>query len=215
MGSVVHLLSLTVPLALAAAVSPVPLLVQVTTLAGARPRARGLAFSAGTAVPLLAIAGGALGAGISLPSSWKHTARPALDLALSGALIAVAAFTWLRKQREKPPRAAGLGLGPSFGLGLALMATNGFTLVLWASAMSSIADEHANAAAEVATSAIDLAITMAVVLVPLAFFIVAPEAAQRALPPFGAWMRRHRRAVMSGLCAVFAVYLAVKGVRAL
>jgi hypothetical protein len=83
------LLAQVVPLALAAAISPVVFLVQLTTLTGPKPIARGSALTAGAAVVLIVLStiGVALG-GTSF--STNDTLKGALNIVL-GALLSPSA----------------------------------------------------------------------------------------------------------------------------
>src|SRR4249919_1135201 len=118
MGS---LLAETLPLALGAAVSPVLLVLTLTTLSGPRRLARGAALAIGAAVPLAALSFLAVVVGITT-GHMSRIDEVALDLR--------AARHGATARPEQPLSAHPAGLGRSFMLGLAGMATNVTTIAL-------------------------------------------------------------------------------------
>jgi threonine/homoserine/homoserine lactone efflux protein len=95
------LLGEVVPLAAAAAISPVIFLLQLSTLTGPRPIARGAAVTAGTAAVLIVLSsiGVALG-GTSFSS--KDTLKAVLNIVLGALLIAVGVRALLKPPKPKP-----------------------------------------------------------------------------------------------------------------
>src|SRR4030081_2129450 len=99
-----RLLSQVVPLALGAAISPVLFVLTLTTLTGARPLVRGLALTAGAAVPLVVIGSVsfALRGAPGRPPS--HTPKAALARALGVLPVLVAVRALAKGPAEpKPP----------------------------------------------------------------------------------------------------------------
>src|SRR5438105_560231 len=98
------LLGEVLPLALGAAISPVLFLLQLSTLSGQRPLARGSALAAGAAIPLLAIGalGVALGVGNAL--SGHPTVKAGIDIALGAVLLGLAARTAFRTPAPAKPK---------------------------------------------------------------------------------------------------------------
>ena len=164
------LLAETIPLALAAAVSPVVFLVQLATLTGERRLARGTAVAVGAALPLLAV------------GAFRRPARP-VRLVLpfgddqgrlrpgpgAGARFAVG----LRALRRAPGDGASkehrhaAGLKGSFLLGLAAMSSNVTTFAFYIPAMRFVALADVSHADQVAAALLVLLITLSVVLFPL------------------------------------------------
>jgi cytochrome c biogenesis protein CcdA len=92
------LLGEVIPLALGAAISPVIFLLQLNTLTGARPIARGLALTAGAAVVLIVVST----LGVSLGGtgfSTRDTLQAVINIIFGALLIAVGlrAFSDLRR----------------------------------------------------------------------------------------------------------------------
>jgi Sap, sulfolipid-1-addressing protein len=211
------LLAETLPLALGAAVSPVLFLLQLTTMTGPRPLARGTALALGAAVPLAIMS--AVGVSVGTASdSLRHdeTIKAALDLSFGVLLLLLALRTALRPAKA---HTRGSGHAPSLRrsllLGVAGMATNASTIVLYLAALKLIAASRVGDVAKAGVTVVVFAIAMAVVLVPLALTAVAPGPSGRALAATGAWMSAQRRAIGIVLLVVFGTWLTAKGARAL
>ena len=211
-----RLLSQVVPLALGAAISPVLFVLTLTTLTGARPLVRGLALTAGAAVPLVVIGSFAFAIGGSLHAS--HTTKAAIDLALGVLLVLVAVRALAKGPAEpKPPDGPKHTAGPvrSFALGFAAMITNVTTLALYLPAMKLIATSHVSRADRALAHVIVALITLAPAAVPVALVAVAPGSSRRVLGAVSRFMTDHRRAIPVVLGFGFGAWLIVKGLAAL
>lgn len=208
-----ELLAETVPLALASAISPVVVVLQVATLTGERRIARGAALAAGAAVPLVLVAAAALSLGHALSLPESPTAKGVIDVGLGAVLLALAAATLLRppKDDEKPRGEASTGLGRSFVLGIAAMATNVTTFAFFIPAVKQIAASELDTAARAAAGGLILAIALIPAIVPLALSVAAPRAAGRMLTALGDAMHDHKRSMTVALGLGFGVWLVLKG----
>jgi threonine/homoserine/homoserine lactone efflux protein len=157
------LLAQVVPLALAAAISPVVFLVQLTTLTGPRPIARGSALTAGGAVVLIVLStiGVALG-GTSF--STNDTLKGALNIVLGALLIAVGLRALLKPPKPKPaePDAKPNSVGRSFVSGAAAMGSNVTSFALYIPALALIAGSEIPLGQRGITALIILLITLMV-----------------------------------------------------
>jgi hypothetical protein len=203
-----------IPLALGAAISPVVFAGAIAVMTGPRPLARGGAYAAGVAIPLLIVTAVAvlLGHALSLPDA-SATVKGAIDVAL-GAVLVVLGLRALRRppapaQPHRRPETGGLGRYVAMGAGL--MASNVTTFALYVPALKLIEESGVNPGDKILAVAIVLAVTMALVLVPLAVVAVAPDASERALARAGAWFSAHRRALTVAICLGFGAYLLIKG----
>src|ERR1019366_3992445 len=126
------LLLSTSPLALGGMVSPIVLLIQIGNLSGARPVARGIAFSIGAAIPLVIIAAMGLGVGRPLQLSRHPNGRAGVRIVIGLVLIALAIRTTRRRDQAQQPRGVGKRstLAGALSLGVFCMATNETTLAL-------------------------------------------------------------------------------------
>jgi hypothetical protein len=210
------LLAETLPLALAAAFSPGLFLLQLTTLTGPRPVARGSVLALGAAAPLAAVTAFAVTIGASSSSlSGDPTIKASLDLGLGCALLALALWMLVHRPAPKPPKPPhDPSLRRAFLFGLAGMATNVSTFALYIPALKLIAASDVGAGSQAFVAAIVFLIALSFVLVPLALVVALPGS-QRVLSRIGAWMSAHRRALNVALLVGFGAWLAIKGVVAL
>ncbi len=210
------LLSQVIPLALGAAISPVLFLLTLTTLSGERPLVRGLALTAGAAVPLVLL--GAFAFAISGKLHTSSSTKAVVDLALGGVLLLVGVRGLVRpasdpKAEEESKRPA--GPARSFALGCGAMLVNVTTLALYIPAMKLIATSHVSDADRALAHVIVLLITLAPAALPVALVAVAPGPSRRLLASLGAFMTEHRRAIPVILGFAFGAWLIVKGLAAL
>jgi hypothetical protein len=209
------LLGQVLPLALGAAISPVLFLVQLSTLTGTRPLARGTALLAGAAIPLAVI--GTLGAlvGVGNALSGHATVKAGLDVGLGAVLLALAARTVLRgpsTPKPKPERRP--GPGRSFIVGNLAMITNVTTFALYIPALKVVAESAVGSVAKVLVTVVVFLISLSFVLVPLVVAAVVPGST-RVLKAVGDTMTRHRRAMNLVLCLGFGAWLVIRGIAAL
>jgi hypothetical protein len=207
-----------IPLALGAAVSPLVLVGAVAVMTGPGPLRHGCEFAAGVSVPLIAATAACLllGSAISLPEASDET-KGWIDIGLAAALLALGLFTLARpakppKQRTRPQGQSGRRF---VAMGAALMTTNVTTFALYIPAMKLIAQSSVSDVEQGIVVAVVLAVTMTLVLVPLAIVAAAPQASARLLGRAGDWLASHHRAVTVGLCFGFGVLLLAKGLAAL
>jgi threonine/homoserine/homoserine lactone efflux protein len=210
------LLAQVVPFALAAAISPVVFLVQLTTLTGPRPIARGSALTAGAAVVLIVLStiGVALG-GTSF--STNDTLKGALNIVLGALLIAVGLRALLKPPKPKPaePDAKPKSVGRSFVSGAAAMGSNVTSFALYIPALALIAGSEIPLGQRGIAALIILLITLMVAWVPLLLAATVPAASSRLLPALGRWMTENDRWIQVVLGFGFGIWLVVKGIQAL
>jgi threonine/homoserine/homoserine lactone efflux protein len=209
------LLGETLPLALAAAISPVLFLLQLNTLTGPRPVARGSMLALGAALPLAVVSACAVMVGSSSSSLHSDsTIKASLDLAFGCLLLGLAIWTLVRHPVARPPRPAKEpSLRRAFLFGVVGMATNVSTFALYIPALKLIAAAGIGAASQALVGAIVFALALSFVLVPLALTVAVPGS-QQVLSRVGAWMTAHRRALNAVLLIGFGAWLVLKGVRA-
>ena len=215
------LLAIVIPLSLGAAVSPTVLTVVVLTLSGTvAPRARAWAETAGVTVGLVLAT-----AVFLLAAQWLARMRPnptvlaSTDVVFGVALLALAAYTQFRRKpasarqraRRGPKDSGGAALPAYFGIGLALLATDASSIVLYLPAMKDILHSSVSQTAKVAVAMIPFFAVIAPALIPTALASVAPKTADRLLKPFGAWVEAHSKQVTLAIEIVFGVALLLKG----
>jgi Sap, sulfolipid-1-addressing protein len=210
------LLEQVVPLAAAAAISPVVFLVQLTTLTGPRPIARGAALLAGAAIVLIVLStiGVALG-GTSFSSN--DTLKATLNIVLGALLIAVGLRALLKPPKPKAaePDAKPKTVGRAFLSGAAAMGSNVTSFALYIPALALIAGSGLPLGQRGLAALIILLITLAVAWVPLLLAATVPAASSRLLPALGHWMTENDRWLQVVLGFGFGIWLVVKGIQAL
>jgi threonine/homoserine/homoserine lactone efflux protein len=210
------LLGQVVPLAAAAAISPVIFLLQLSTLTGPRPIARGSAVTAGAAVVLIVLSslGVALG-GTSFSSD--DTLKAVLNIVLGALLIAVGLRALLKPPKPKPTdvETKPTSVGRSFVAGAAAMASNVTSFALYIPALALIAGSELPLGQRGIAALIILLITLAVAWVPLLLAATIPAASNRLLPALGSWMTENDRWIQVVLGFGFGIWLVVKGIQGL
>jgi threonine/homoserine/homoserine lactone efflux protein len=201
-------------LALGGMVSPIVLLIQIGNLSGARPVARGIAFSIGAAIPLVIIAAIGLGVGHPLQLSRHPNGRAGVRIVIGLVLIALAIRTTRRRDQAQQPRDVGKRstLGGALTLGVFCMATNETTLALWIALISDIISATVTEVERVAAATIDLAIVLGVVVIPLIATVLSPVFAARLLAIAHTWIDRYRRPALALVCAAIGTVLLISGV---
>jgi hypothetical protein len=206
-------------LAVLAAISPTVLLLAVVYLGSGRPRETLLAYLAGALVMSVAMGIVVLillrAGGFSLP---RHRAdRYGLRLGL-GLLILVAGLVFARRKPRPPdPSRPKKGImskliaNPApytaFLAGLLVFAP-GLTFI---AAIQVVATAKADLSETVAALAVVVAINVTLVWLPLAAFLVAPQATTRNLVTFNTWLRRHSHVILSVVLIAAGVIVAING----
>jgi threonine/homoserine/homoserine lactone efflux protein len=207
------LLSDIVPLALAAAISPVIFLLQLTTLTGSRPIARGSALTAGAATALIVVSTIGVLVG-DTGFSTRDTLQAAINIAFGALLMAVGLRALLRPPKPKEPKASARkpSVRGSYLAGIGGMASNITTFALYIPALALIAGSGLPLRQQGFAALIILVITLMVAWVPLVLAVAVPGASSRLLPRLGSWMTANNRWIQVVLGLGFGIWLLVKGV---
>ena len=204
-----------IPLAAAAAISPVLFLLQLNTLTGTRPIARGSAVTAGAAIVLVILStiGVLLGDSISV----SDTVQATITILFGVLLAAIGLRALLRPPKPEAPetRKKPAGVRRSFLAGAGAMASNVTTLALYIPALALIAGSGLPLGEQGIAALTILVITLMVAWVPLALAVAIPGASTRYLPAFGGWMTANDRWIHVGLGLGFGIVLVTKGAAAL
>jgi Sap-like sulfolipid-1-addressing protein len=209
------LLAQIVPLAAAAAISPVLFLLQLNTLTGTRAIARGSAVTAGAAAVLVVLStiGVLLGDSISV----SDTVRATISILFGVLLAAIGLRALLRPPKPKPAKTGQKpgGVRRSFLAGVGAMASNVTTLALYIPALALIIGSGLPLGQQGVAALVILVIALMVAWVPLALAIAIPGASTRYLPALGGWMTANDRWIQVGLGLGFGILLVAKGAGAL
>jgi threonine/homoserine/homoserine lactone efflux protein len=211
------LLEQVVPLALAAAISPVLFLLQLNTLTGPRALARGSALTAGAGIVL--IVGSTLGVALGGTGfSTRDTLQAVINIVFGVLLLAVGLRALLRPPKPKEPEPEEqrpASLGHSFLAGAGGMATNVTTFALYIPALALIAGSQLPLGQRGLAGLTILLVTLSVVWFPLLVAAVVPGASTRLLPTLGRWMNHNNRWIQVVLGFGFGIWLLAKGVAGL
>jgi threonine/homoserine/homoserine lactone efflux protein len=198
------------PLAVAVAVFPVPIIAAVLVLGSDRGTTKGVAFVLAWCVGLAAIgaiallvAGAADANDDGAPATWVN----ALLLGLGVLLLALAAKQWRGRPAadEEPPvpgwmRTIGdFTVARSAGAGLFLTALNPKNVLLTVAAAAEIAEVGLPADQEIVVLVIFVLLASAGVLTPLVLALALGKRARALLERLRTWMARHNAAIMAAL----------------
>ena len=205
------------PLAVAVAISPLPVSAVILMLISRRAHWNSIGFFAGWAIGLIAIGAIVLafGGASSSGDGGASTASGLVKLGLGGVFIVLAVRQWGRRPREgrlmsTPPWMAGLdrfSVQKAFALGLALSAINPKNLGLTIAAASTIAAADLSSGDEISVFAVFLVVGCSTVAAPTAYFAVAGKQAREGLERMKTWLIAHSSIVMTVLLTLIAAKL--------
>lgn len=220
-----QLLVAVLPLALGAAVSPTLLALQLLVLAGPTHRlARAWALTLGAALVLAAFS--LLCVTVLQHVEAHHSHKSASDAAVllgSGVLLGALAV----RSRIRTPtvgenhssrmsgRLATASTPWFVGFGAVGMIVNFSTLLLVLPAVHEITRSTATTSAKVVAFVVLYVIVLLPVLLPVAFASVLGSRADHALDATHRWVGSHTRMIATVIEVVFAIYLIIRGVRAI
>ena len=212
------------PLAVALALGPLPIIALVLILVSKDARANGVGFVIGRLVGLSAIVALTLVI-FSLigDPSFGHHGHPSpavsiVRIVIGVALIGLGVRKWLkRNEPEKPSaiakRVDGLTAGGAIGMGVLVCVVDPSCLALGLLAGVDIAGAKAPTAAQVLVAAGFVLVSSISVIVPLLVYLAGGQAAQRKIAGVKEWLLSNEQAVMMVLCFVIGAMLVGRGIR--
>lgn len=200
------------PLALAAAVSPVMLTEQAVVLGAPGGRRAAWAYAAGTAlvVGLVVAAVVSLGQSLSLPLAPRLSAS--LDLAVGAALLAFAALLRVGHRHTREPRRR-RDLSPlrALGFGAFSMGTNVTSLALVVPAAKDIAASQQSDPVCAVAAVLLVTVVCLPAWAPVALTMLAPGPAERLLTRLHNLIDQHGRTLVMALVTGGGLYLVLRG----
>jgi hypothetical protein len=206
------------PLAVAAGLSPIPIVAIVALLATPAARLNSPAFIAGWVIGL-----GLLGSVLLLLAGTTEASRGGsptdgvswVRLALGTALVAMAVSRFRRRvsrsaEPKEPPwmsRVDGFGWKQSLGLGFGLSALNPKNVFLMAAAVAAIAGAGETVAVEAASLAIYVAVASIGIAGTVAVALVAGERSGAILAGLKDWMVKENDTVIGAIALLIGVQL--------
>jgi len=205
-----HAIGDVLPLAVAIAIFPVPMIAVVLLLGSERGRAKGLAFVlawavglAGVGAIVLLLGGVADASDDGGPATWVSV----LLLGLGLLLIALAAKQWKGRPRagDETPLPGWMRTIDEFdaakagGAGFALSALNPKNILLTVAAAAEIADVGLSAGEQVVVLVLFVLLASCGVLAPLVLSLALGDRSRGLLDGLRGWMTRHNAAIMAVL----------------
>lgn len=211
------------PLGLAVALSPFPIILIVLLLGSLRPAANGLAFLAGWVAGISAIVL-VLTFAVDLYTESEPGETNTFVCILR---ILLGVILWVLATRKFIQRFGTSDAGPlprwmasassyspkrSFGMGLTLSAANPKNLALTAAASVAIGAASISTAAEIWAALTYLLITSLTIAVPLAGFLLAPAKMANPLEALMGWLRTNHSILTGLLLLIFGFVLIGNGI---
>ncbi len=212
------------PLAVAAGLSPIPLIAVVLIMMSPRPRASGSAFAAGWILGCgLVVAIGAFAAGFLRSADAEGTTAIAswARLVFGIVLLLMAVRKFVKNRRAEPELPAWMsGLmsaspARAVGLGLLLSTANPKNALLGVAAGISIGAAGLIGGPAVAAGLVYVVLAAAAVLAIVLASTVAPKRMAAVLVRLRDWLTLHNSAIMTLLLVVFGFLLIGRGIEGL
>ena len=210
-----------VPLALAAALSSVPISATIFILLSEGRTRSGLAFLAGTVIGTFVAITLVTAVGQALPGRPRRHAGliGKLEIALGIAMVLLGVFTLLRGSAASGRGPAGwtasarLGILPVFGIGLALN-LRPKAILLVAAAGLAISRAHLSLEESLVLVVVYTAVATCTVVVPIVLTILLPHMMEPRLLAAKEWIAAHSTGVSATLMILiggFVIYLGISG----
>jgi hypothetical protein len=208
-----------VPIAVAIAINPVPIIAALVMPATRRPRLNGAAYLAALVLVMALFGGGVLllfhGAALSGGTTTQRVLQW-VWLAIGVAFLIAFVLMWFRR----PPREGAEpkwmqrigGLGPWGAAGLGVMLVN---YELAVPALTDILASQVSRNQAFMALAVFIVIACSAPAVPLGVYAAAPARVARPLARGKDWLSRHDRPILLVVFGAVGVYYAVKGARGL
>ncbi|MFN8590387.1 MAG: GAP family protein [Thermomicrobiales bacterium] len=214
-----------IPMMLAAALVPAPIILVLMLLRGSGGLAAGAAFVAGVTVVRL-VQGALFGFIFEEAMAGRSASGPgpiaATLLVVVGILLWITAVKTLRKEEDPdaPPskwsamlRTASPAL--AFGMGLALQSLAAKQWVFTLGALGILSEAALTESEFIIAYLVFVLAAEALLLLPVLAMLVARDAAAPVLESIGAWMERNNRAIKIAVSVIFGTYFLWKGLSAL
>ena len=213
------MLSVIVPLAVAAAVSPLLIVSVLYYLGGTHPIARALAFVIGVTTPCVVIALLVVPGVIIIGGTHGgHGHTPVLAyiyLFVGIALLFMALVSAVRNVQPSTPDSGAstdtrreIRRAYQFGVGLELL--NFSSLPLYLDGLNAIRVSGVASSAKAVATALFIVIMLCEIYIPVIVCAIVPELSRRVIAPVRAWLTDHLRVVTFLVGLIYGVYFVVK-----
>lgn len=212
------------PLAIAAALSPIPIVAVILMLSTPKARTNGPAFAVGWVAGIVIVMVVVLLAASNADTSdTTNDTVNWLKIVLGVAFFAMAAKQWRKRPKhgEQPVMPTWMASVNSFtapkslGLGAVLSGVNPKNLALTAAAAASIAQADLSAGESAAAALVYVVIASLTVAGAVAFYLVAPRAATKHLAAIKEFMSVHNAVIMMVILVILGAKLVGDGMSGL
>jgi len=201
---------------LAAAISPVAVMVLLSVMMRKNARRNSLLFLFGFTLVLIAL--GVVGIFVFRAggSGVKSKVDGYIDVAL-GVLCLAAILLSLRPKKKKaePETEKDLEASRAFLLGAGSMLVNTSTIICYVSGAHEISRAKLPVYDDIIALALLTAITLLTLLIPIAVYYAFPTKAEKVLGSLNSWLARHGNVIGAAVLLIFGAYLLTKGIKAL
>lgn len=225
MSDLASLLAITIPLSWAAAVSPVTLSIFLVIMSMAKkPRLAGFSFYIGAIVVLLVtvMIGIFLGQKLSASGHADPVTMASIDIFLGAVLFLLGFRNMVSKEHGKNKNILNrLEVDPKtgkvrqfikyFSIGMIAFLMNFSTAIFVLAAGRAMGVANAGLTNDSASILILILITLLIIEIPLVFFIMLPDKAQKVLNPVNEWISNHGNLVTGIFCIAIGLFVVYSG----
>jgi hypothetical protein len=206
----------TLPVAIAVAVSPVPIIAVILMLFTAKARTNSVAFLLGWLLGLIVVGSIVLLAGdVASDDSGESTVSGVVKLVLGLLFLLLAVRNWRSRPKagEEPEMPAWMaaidefGTGKSGGIGVLLSGLNPKNLALTAAGAATIAAAGLTSGEEISAFVVFVAIASVTVAAPVLVYLILGERVQGGLNSLKEWLIANNNTVMAVLLVVLGAKL--------
>lgn len=228
MSELFNLLSVVVPTALVAALSPTSFAVMIMLMSlSKKPKTSGLGFLAGSSIIILlaALLGLVAAEGASFVASTEINLLPAwIDVILGVIILYFGIKTTFKKDNEADEtkienrlkdKYTTLGFFGSALLAMGLFALNLITTILVFFASNQIAASSVNWMGKTITLILLVTITLLLVEIPLIIYFLVPQKADNILSNLNTWIQKRGHYLTAGLVIIIGIYILFEGLNEL
>lgn len=192
------------------AISPIPIIALILMLFSRSAAVNGSVFLAGWIVGLLAVGVVVLAVGLEAGSGSPRLIGGIVKIAIGALFLVLGAQQWRKRPREGEEPAmpawmasvADFSAAKAFGFGLLFSAVNPKNLGLGIAAAASISAQNLSAGGSAVVLAVYVVVASSTMIVPLGYFLLAPERAERMLTVLKDWLMANNATVMTVLFVV-------------
>jgi len=201
---------------LAAAVSPVAVMVLISLMLKKNPVRNSSLFLLGFALVLIAIGI----AGLFLLHLGGHAKKSPvdgyIDIALGVLCLLAIPLVWKRKRKRKQEEPAARDIKPAraFTLGAATMLVNFSTIPIYVTGVHEISSAKLAVSDDVLAMIVLTVVTLLTLIVPIITYTAFPKTAARVLSSVRVWLSKNQKVIGATILLVFGVYLLIKGIHA-